>query len=321
MSYQIIRYREDLKNQWDDFIANSGNGTFLHRRDYMDYHADRFKDFSLMIFKNNSLISTLPAHREGTQLIAHNGLTYSDFIFDKKVRIAPQIDLINASFDFLLNQGFTDFFVKTIPSFFHNQPNASSLYLYHRMLGHLSEIKPFFVLHTDNYQLNKGRKKNLKRIQKQNLSISDDLKYLDDYWQIVNKNLRLTHRTRPVHTLEEIQLLAQRFPEQIKLLTIFNQTGMLGGALLFIINKVIHFQYINADPNADKSAIDLLIIHIIERYKKDFGLISFGSSSAGEQGLNSGLTYWKESFGCKVLNQYFYKIKLQNRHLLNSIMQ
>jgi len=321
MSYQVIRYQEALKSQWDDFIAKSGNGTFLHRRAYMDYHADRFNDFSLMIFKDNVLVSTLPAHQQETQLIAHNGLTYSDFIFDKKVRIAPQIDLINASFDFLLNQGFTNLSVKTIPSFFHNQANESSLYLYHRMQGHLLEIKPFFVLHTDNYQLNKDRKKNLKRIQKQNLSISDDIRYLKDYWHIVSKNLLLTHQTQPVHSLKEIQLLAQRFPEQIKLWTIFNQTEMLGGALLFVINKAIHFQYINADPVADKSAIDLLIFHIIEHYKKDYNFISFGSSSTGEQGLNPGLTYWKESFGCKILNQYYYQIKLQNRSLLNSIMQ
>ncbi len=321
MSYKITKYHKGLQSQWNDFIDRSDKGTFLHRRAYMDYHAGRFDDFSLLIYKDDKLIAILPAHRHNDTLIAHNGLTYSDFIYDKKLRIEGQISVMTETFAFLKSQGFTDFMVKTIPAFFHKQPNESNLYLYQRMQGELTEVKPFFVLHTQAFQLNKDRKKNLKRLQKQALFIKDDIKYLQDYWVIVNQNLAKTYQSKPVHSFDEIDALSKKFPNQIKLFSIFDQTQILGGALVFLINNVVHFQYINAHPDYDKSAIDLLIFNIIERYKQDYQTISFGSSSTGHQNLNAGLAYWKESFGCKILNQYFYRLKIDNYKLLNAILQ
>ena len=37
-------------------MALSKNATFLHYRDYMDYHSDRFHDFSLMAFDGGRLL-------------------------------------------------------------------------------------------------------------------------------------------------------------------------------------------------------------------------------------------------------------------------
>ena len=38
----IIPYSINRKEVWDQFIAQSKNGTFLFQRNFMDYHADRF---------------------------------------------------------------------------------------------------------------------------------------------------------------------------------------------------------------------------------------------------------------------------------------
>ena len=40
------RYAAAQRELWDQFIRESKNGTFLFMRDYMDYHQDRFVDFS-----------------------------------------------------------------------------------------------------------------------------------------------------------------------------------------------------------------------------------------------------------------------------------
>ena len=42
--FEIRRYTSGDKALWDQFVAQSKNGTFLFFRDYMDYHADRFCD-------------------------------------------------------------------------------------------------------------------------------------------------------------------------------------------------------------------------------------------------------------------------------------
>ena len=45
---EIQQYIPALRPEWDCFIANSRNGTFLFFRNYMDYHSDRFIDNSLL---------------------------------------------------------------------------------------------------------------------------------------------------------------------------------------------------------------------------------------------------------------------------------
>ena len=48
------------------FLDTPKNATFLFRRDYMDYHRDRFADHSLMIFRGEKLAALLPANRAAT---------------------------------------------------------------------------------------------------------------------------------------------------------------------------------------------------------------------------------------------------------------
>ena len=46
---EIVRYTPGKASEWDAFVRKSKNATFLFYRGYMDYHADRFEDFSLML--------------------------------------------------------------------------------------------------------------------------------------------------------------------------------------------------------------------------------------------------------------------------------
>ena len=52
--FEIIRYTPDKANEWNKFIAKSKNGTFLFDRNYMDYHSDRFHDYSLLFYREGT---------------------------------------------------------------------------------------------------------------------------------------------------------------------------------------------------------------------------------------------------------------------------
>lgn len=85
---RIDRYESKYKSQWDNFIDRSKNGVFLFYRDYMDYHSNKFEDFSLMFFNGNKLVAVMPANIEKDVVISHNGLTFGGIISDKKMKIA-----------------------------------------------------------------------------------------------------------------------------------------------------------------------------------------------------------------------------------------
>ena len=82
---QIVKYEEKYKNDWNDFLSRSKNGTFLFNRNYMDYHSDRFEDHSLMFFSNNKLVALLPANIKENILVSHGGLTYGGLVVTDKI--------------------------------------------------------------------------------------------------------------------------------------------------------------------------------------------------------------------------------------------
>ena len=99
--FTIVRYTTDHTVEWNRFVAQSKNGTFLFDRGYMDYHADRFSDFSLMFYIGNRLLAVLPAHVSGETLYSHNGLTYGGLLMSVQLTVSRTISLFRELNDYL----------------------------------------------------------------------------------------------------------------------------------------------------------------------------------------------------------------------------
>lgn len=76
----MTRYTPDLRAVWDAAVDNARNGTFLFRRDYLEYHADRFPDCSYLFTQKGKVLALLPAHRREAMLCSHQGLTYGGLV-------------------------------------------------------------------------------------------------------------------------------------------------------------------------------------------------------------------------------------------------
>ena len=99
--YNVELYTPERKKEWNIFIENAKNSTFLFDRNYMDYHADRFQDFSLMIYRKNKLYALLPANKKSNVLYSHQGLTYGGLIMSKKSTTLEVIETFQAINSFL----------------------------------------------------------------------------------------------------------------------------------------------------------------------------------------------------------------------------
>jgi len=322
MDYTIKIYHENDAGSWNNFITRSANGTFLHHRDYMDYHAERFNDFSLMIYQGEKLKAVLPAHRENEVVYAHNGLTYSDFIFHYKLKLEHKINIIYHALKYLHENKITALHIKTIPFVFTRIIDQSNEYIYHQLQAKLQYVKPFFVyLNENEIKPNRNRNKNLKKIAEKNYQIVENINHLSEFWQLVIKNLKERYHSQPAHQLNEIQLLTQRFPDQIKLYTLWSGSNILSGALVYYINKAIHFQYIHSvTQKNERDAVEWLIFNILKKHEQQ-KYISFGTSAVKANNLNKGLVYWKQSFGSTLINQYHYEVPTHHFYLLKHILQ
>ena len=311
--FKIRRYTPDIANEWNLFVAESKNGTFLFDRRYMDYHADRFQDHSLMFYLGNRLLAVLPAHASGDTLCSHNGLTYGGLVMSPRLTVIQTMNLFRELNDYLRAEGFRHVSYKCIPWIYHRLSAEEDLYaLYHECRARIV-ARDFAtnVFLSGDMRWERVRRRGVIRAQKTGVIVecSDDYA---TFWKVLTDNLGSKYGVKPVHTLQEITLLHSRFPENIQLYQAVKDGVVLGGVVLYITPQVIHAQYSSATPEGKKlGVIDLLYSRIFSDYE-NCPYFDFGRSTENPDGsgLNEQLVFQKEGFGGRGLCYDIYEYDL-----------
>ena len=298
--FEIVRYTADKAKEWNQFVAESKNGTFLFDRHYMDYHSDRFQDYSLMFYRNGGLYALLPANRENNILWSHRGLTYGGIIMNAESTAARIQQLFRELNDYLRADGFIKVVYKPVPHIFHRIPSEEDIYslfsvcdakLIYRSISSTLILQYPLKWHRDRrYGINKAKAHDVT------VDESQDLK---GFWEVLTFNLKNKYDSCPVHSLEEIELLHDRFPQQIRLFTASKDGKVLGGTVLYITSTVVHTQYISANLEGKQwRVIDALFDYLLHECDWQQRYFDFGTSNE-EDGriLVEPLIYQKEGFG------------------------
>ena len=115
----------------------------------------------------------------------------------------------------------------------------------------------------------------------------------------------------PVHTLAEISLLKQRFPQNIRLFTA-RLGKLLAGVVIYESSQVAHCQYIAANSEGQAtSALDVLFDRLLVGVYCDHPYFDFGSSHEdNRRAVVAGLIDQKEGFGARAVVQETYRVDL-----------
>jgi len=114
---KISRYSSKFKDLWNRFCQDSKNATFLLQRDFMEYHKDRFEDYSLMVFEDETLVAVLPAHKTDYALYSHNGLTYGGLVLSPKVKLPKVLEILKTILKYLEDNSIETLELKPLPKF------------------------------------------------------------------------------------------------------------------------------------------------------------------------------------------------------------
>ena len=310
----IVRYTADKKAEWDAFVKDSKNGTFLFLRDYMEYHADRFEDYSLMYYKDDKLLSLLPANKRGEALWSHQGLTYGGFVLTNKAHIVEIGEIFDKTIHFLHEAGIKEWYYKQMPTIYHQQPSEDDSYWLWRNGAEMVECNLMSAINLySDIHISPSRRNNSNKLKREGWKIVCDTEGLvRQFWAILSDNLRETYNSKPVHTLEEMERLKSLFPKNIICYGIVSPEGNLeGGTLIYISSQVVRTQYISATPYGKKhKALDLLLSHVVDYYKNEgYRYFDFGTSMADDDvNLNESLIQQKEGFGARGIACRTYKI-------------
>ena len=308
--FEIRRYTPEHVDEWNQFVAESKNGVFLFDRRYMDYHSDRFYDHSLMFYLDGRLLAVLPAHQSGDTLCSHNGLTYGGLVMSPRLTVVQTMHLFREMNEYLRSQGIRHVSYKAIPWIYHRLSAEEDLYaLYHEC--HARIVARDFAT---NIYLSAGlrwervRRRGIVRARSAGVVVERSNHY-EAFWQVLADNLMNKYGVKPVHSLQEIELLHGRFPQNIQLYQAVREGKVLGGVVLYISSQVVHAQYSSASPEGKKlGVIDLLYDQIFKDYR-DYPYFDFGRSTEHPDGsgLNENLVFQKEGYGGRGLCYDIYE--------------
>lgn len=301
----ICRYTRDKQQEWDAFVRGAKNGTFLFLRDYMDYHAERFADHSLMYYDDKGrLTAIMPANEDDRILYSHQGLTYGGLILTTKIHATDVGNIFTLTVAYLREHGFTGWYYKQIPSIYCQYPSQEDEYWLWRNNATLACCNLSCTIKMDGNMptpWERRRKRGLKRALEAGMHITEDAD-IETFWPIMVENLRDKYGAAPIHSLEEMKMLHSRFPDNIHIYLCLDSDNIArAGAVVYATNpQTIHVQYAHADKMGKKNgAIDLLYSVLIDKYRTS-GYTYFDIGTSNEQAgriLNEKLIEQKEGFG------------------------
>lgn len=313
--FEIRRYADNDKNAWNAFVAQSKQGTFLFDRNYMDYHKDRFADYSLLFYKKDKLYALLPANVDGDTLWSHQGLTYGGLITDKHTTTAEVCTLFEELNAYLRGQGIRHVVYKPMPWIYQQVPAEEDLYaIFNRCHAQLMVRNVSSTIEQDRaLKWRRDRHYGANNAQTKGIVVKQDDKAYAEFWKVLDDNLMATHHAKPVHTLAEISLLHGAFPDNIRLYVARLDDKVIGGTVLFITPQVVHAQYISAtEQGKHLHAIDAIFRKVLTEDYKDCRYFDFGTSNENRgRYLNEGLIYQKEGFGGRAVcyDWYFWNVE------------
>jgi hypothetical protein len=293
---------------WDALVGRSRNGNLLHRRGYMDYHADRFVDGSLVVERNGEPVAVFPANIDGAQVTSHGGLTYAGLVSSHALRAGSTLAAFEQIGDHYRALGMERVVYKAVPHIFHAYPAEEDLYALHRVGARLTrrDVSSVIALQ-EPFRFTPGRRRAVDKASRAGIRLQtggDPAAFHALLADVLHK-----HDAVPTHSLAELRLLQARFPGQIVLHEARFGDALLAGVLAYDFGAVVHTQYLAAsEEGRQRNALNLLLAGMIGGAYATRRYFSFGISTArGGRELNEGLVAQKEYFGARAVVHDFYE--------------
>lgn len=310
---KFVKYTPEHKAEWNKFAADSKNSHFFFQREYMDYHSDRFEDFSLLVYdEKDKITALLPANKNKNTVYSHQGLTFGGFLVSSSMRTEVMLNIFQDLLLFLKQSEFTKLVYICIPYIYHLKPceeDRYALFINNAKLTRRDVSSTIDLSQISRYS--KGRKWSIASAQKAGVRIIQSHDY-EQYWELLTDVLQRNHDASPVHSCDEIVKLSELFPDNIKLFTAVKDDELLAGIVIFENSNIAHAQYsANSIHGRAIYALDLLIDYLVKSVYCNKRYFDFGTSNENDgRFLNRSLIFQKEHFGASAVVHDFYELDI-----------
>ncbi len=317
---KIIKYHQKYINDWNKFVTLSNNGTIFHNKKFISYHIDRkFTDHSLMLYWDNILVALFPAVIHNNFVVfSHPGASHGGLVIKDPLAFSILNNIIIAIDKYFKLLGYKSIFIVNTPKIYYEKPHDSIDYLlqwngYNQKEIYISHAVDLSIKKID-LLLNKRKQRYMKN-QKQNIKFISSVSF-EAFYNLLAINKK-KYSSSPTHSLQELITLNSLFNRKIKLfVSMFNDT-VVGGSLLFYLNKKVCLIFYNVVSEKYRKT-QLSTFQFFNCMKiaknKGFQMIDFGVSHEPE--MKNPLTpklsliKFKEQFGAFGVTRTCYEKEL-----------
>ncbi len=248
---EVIKYTEDWKEAWDNFVDESNNGTMFHKQIFFDYHEPGKFNFNHLIVLDDKgkIAALLPGAIVENNLFespigaSYGSLVIKDYKFDKTLEIVQTI------IDYGKKEGYSGYLLTAAPQIYETVQNqnldfallwSGFKYDLHYIssaikLDPAREIIPRF-----SPTIRRNIRKSLKN---PDIRVEINERY-DEFYPILLNN-KARHNVKPTHSYEDLLKLKKLMPDALKLFMVYYKDKPIAGSLMFFPNKNVALCFYN----------------------------------------------------------------------------
>ncbi len=318
---KVSRFSQKDSKIWDQFVESANNGTLFHTRKFLSYHPrSRFTDHSLIFWKGSKIVAVFPAaervENESRILHSHPGASYGGWVVPKDIHLKRSFDLVKGLIDYARSENFRKIDITFAPIFYSHEINNYldySLFM-NGFTYRKREVSSFVTLDfTEDTVLQKFKPESrtaVRRAMKLGVTVRDSNDF-PQFYEILKKNLKMRHNVQPTHSLKELLLLKEMFPEKIHLYGAYLDGKIIAGVVMFHCNKLVNLAFYISHDEAYQQyrPVNLLFYEVFKKsIQQGFRYFDFGIFTVNME-PNWGLARFKENFGSKgIFRDTFVKV-------------
>jgi len=307
ISIQLANQNE--LSRWDEFVMASVNGSIFHKRGFLEYHQEKFKQTErfLSVRKGQELIGLLPLSIDKDSGLAKSpyGASYGGFVFEKQPSYSTSKSIIDALLKYFKEEHVREFiitpslplcsypFISDSFSFALLESGFVSLNRDVCSVVHLPRDVSIDSIVTSN------ARNMVRKAEKAGLIICHDVS-LNIYWPVMEETFS-AHGAKPTHSLENLDFLIRAYPQKIRIHACLHGDVPVAGLCEFEINKTLNssFYFCQVPKFDHMQGLSLLIFDALKRSAaQGYEYYDFGTSSVGMQ-ARPNIFRFKESFGAR----------------------
>lgn len=336
---KILPYSVTRREVWDAFLQQTGQCSFQLQRSYMDSHADHYFDCSLMLYEGisqetdyaeeetlslSNLVAIFPANwvEEERCVYSHQALNMGGLVTLPNKSQSDVLRMMQAMMQYYANlMQARKLVYSPFPFIYHSFPREEDLYALSLANATLvtRSVNSVVRLNTSirsSYQTKKMVRKAIDSGLYLDRVTSGDDELFHTYWQQLNADPLRANLPPARHTEEQMRLLMQKFPRNIRLFLVRKDEEVVAGTFIFEMSNVVSACYTTSTREAqDLGALDMLFHHLVTERYKHLEYFDFGTSNMRNGELNETLLTYRETFGARTVCYDTYQVDLKNQSL------